>query len=103
MLSHALAGRSAWITGLQRCETAQRADAGIIDTDRRGATKVSPLAQWSEADRAAYIERRQVITHPLLEQGYDSIGCAPCTTRPTAGSRSGRWAGTERTECGLHL
>ena len=103
LLARALAGRDAWITGLQRCETEHRANAGIIDVDRRGATKVSPIAQWSDADRAGYIDRRRVITHPLLAEGYDSIGCAPCTTRPTAGARSGRWAGTERTECGLHL
>ena len=103
MLRRALNGREAWITGLQRSETPQRADAGIIDVDRRGATKVSPIAQWSDADRAAYIERRQVITHPLLAQGYDSIGCATCTTVPTDGARSGRWVGTEQTECGLHL
>lgn len=103
MLERALEGREAWITGLQRYETAQRADAGIIDVDRRGATKVSPIAQWSEADRLAYIEQRRVITNPLLAQGYDSIGCEPCTTLPTDGARSGRWAGTEKTECGLHL
>ena len=103
LLMRALDGREAWITGLQRCETAHRADADIIDVDRRGATKVSPIAQWSETDRAAYIERRHVITHPLLDQGYDSIGCAPCTSRPSGGARSGRWAGTDQTECGLHL
>ena len=103
MLEVALAGRDAWITGLQRSETAHRADAGIIGVDRRGATKVSPIAQWSDADRAAYIERRHVITHPLLEHGYDSIGCAPCTTLPTDGARSGRFVGTEKTECCLHL
>ncbi len=103
LLDRALDGRDAWITGVQRSETEHRADAGIIDTDRRGATKVSPIAQWSDADRAAYIERRGVITNPLLERGYDSIGCRTCTTLPTAGARSGRWAGTEKTECGLHL
>lgn len=103
MLERALEGREAWITGLQRYETAQRADAGIIDIDRRGATKVSPIAQWSEADRLAYIEQRHVITNPLLARGYDSIGCEPCTTLPTDGARSGRWAGTEKTECGLHF
>ena len=77
LLTRALDGRDAWITGLQRSETAHRAHAGIIDVDRRGITKVSPIAQWSDADRAAYIERRQVITHPLLEHGFDLIGCAP--------------------------
>jgi phosphoadenosine phosphosulfate reductase len=103
MLDDALRNRDAWITGLQRCETAHRADAGIIDVDRRGATKVSPIAQWSDADRWAYIEHHRVITNPLLSEGYDSIGCRTCTTLPTDGARSGRWAGTGKTECGLHL
>lgn len=103
LLERALDGRDAWITGLQRYETSHRAGAGIIDVDRRGATKISPIAQWSEADRLAYIEHRRVITNPLLAEGYDSIGCEPCTTLPTEGARSGRWAGTEQTECGLHL
>jgi phosphoadenosine phosphosulfate reductase len=103
MLDRALDSRDAWITGLQRHETTHRANAGIIDVDRRGATKVSPIAQWSDADRLAYIEQRRVITNPLLAEGYDSIGCEPCTTRPLGGPRSGRWANTEKTECGLHL
>lgn len=103
MLDRALTGRAAWITGLQRIETAQRADAQLIGEDRRGATKVCPIAQWSDQDREAYIDRHEIITNPLLDDGYDSIGCRTCTTRPAAGARSGRWAGTERTECGLHL
>lgn len=103
MLNTALVGRDAWITGLQRSETAARADAALIDADKRGAIKVCPVAQWSDSDRLHYIERRDVITHPLLAQGYDSIGCHTCTTRPSDGPRSGRFAGSERTECGLHL
>ena len=103
MLERALGGRDAWISGLQRSETVHRANAGIIDVDRRGATKVCPIAQWSDADRLSYIDHRAVITNPLLDQGYDSVGCRTCTTLPTDGARSGRWAGTDRTECGLHL
>ena len=103
MLDVALSGRDAWITGLQRSETVERADAELIDTDRRGAIKVAPIAQWSDADRQRYIQHRSIITHPLLDDGYDSIGCRTCTTRPTDGARSGRWAGMEKTECGLHL
>ncbi|MFK7917681.1 MAG: phosphoadenylyl-sulfate reductase [Ilumatobacter sp.] len=103
MLDAALSGREAWITGLQRTETAERADAALIDHDRRGAIKVCPIAQWSDEDRRQYIERRAIITHPLLAQGYDSIGCRTCTTLPTGGPRSGRFAGTDQTECGLHL
>ncbi len=103
MLEFALAGREAWITGLQRTETAHRANAELIDRDRRGAVKVAPIAQWSDSDRRRYIERHDIITNPLLDEGYDSIGCRTCTTRSVDGTRSGRWAGTERTECGLHL
>lgn len=103
MLDRALRERNAWITGLQRSETEARANAALIDADRRGAVKVAPLAQWSDADREMYIARREVITNPLLDQGYDSIGCRTCTTPSVEGGRSGRWAGTERTECGLHF
>ena len=103
MLDRALSGRSAWITGLQRSETAQRATAEVIGEDRRGVIKVCPIAQWSDMDRADYIDRHDIITNPLLDQGYDSIGCRTCTTLPEHGARSGRWAGTDKTECGLHL
>ncbi len=103
MLERALDGRAAWITGLQRTETAQRANAELIDEDRRGAIKVCPIAQWSDNDRRAYIERYEIITNPLLDDGYDSIGCRTCTTRPAEGARSGRWAGSDQTECGLHV
>ncbi len=103
MLDQALRGRSAWITGLQRAETAQRADAELIGHDRRGVIKVCPIAQWSDNDRRHYIDRHEIITNPLLDDGYDSIGCRTCTTRPLDGARSGRWAGSDRTECGLHV
>ncbi len=103
MLDSALADRAAWITGLQRIETAQRANAELIGEDRRGAIKVCPIVQWSDDDRRAYIERHDIITNPLLDDGYDSIGCRTCTTRPEDGARSGRWAGTDKTECGLHV
>lgn len=103
MLERALDGRDAWITGLQRSETESRADAGLIGADRRGAVKVAPLAQWSDSDRRMYISERDVITNPLLAAGFDSIGCRTCTTPPMDGPRSGRWADSEREECGLHL
>lgn len=103
MLDAALADRDAWVTGLQRIETAHRANADVIGRDRRGATKICPIAQWSDEDRRGYIVRRDIITNPLLDHGYDSIGCRTCTTLPTEGARSGRWAGTDRTECGLHV
>lgn len=103
LLARALGDRDGWISGLQRTETADRADAPLVGFDRRGKVKVNPVAQWNDADRAAYIAAREVIVHPLLSEGYSSIGCAPCTTPAIAGARSGRWEGTGRTECGLHL
>lgn len=103
LLNQALSGRDAWISGLQRTETFERADAPVVGFDRRGKVKVNPLAQWNDADRAAYIEAHGVIEHPLLSQGYSSIGCAPCTSPDRLGVRSGRWAESERTECGLHV
>ena len=103
LLDRALEHRQAWISGLSRVHTLGRADALIIETDRRGKTKINPLAQWNQADRLRYVSERRLVEHPLTPQGFTSIGCAPCTSMPTEGDRSGRWAGTERTECGLHL
>ena len=103
LLSQALDGRDAWMSGIQRLQTEHRRDTPIIGKDRRGKTKVSPLAQWNEDDRTHYIRKRNVIVNPLLDQGYTSVGCEPCTDRPNGDIRSGRWADSERTECGLHL
>lgn len=103
LLEQALEGRDAWLSGIQRSETETRANTPIVGFDRRGKVKVNPLAQWNDRDRSLYIEEAGVITHPLLAQGYASIGCEPCTTPTEDGVRSGRWAGTGRTECGLHL
>ena len=104
-LEAALEGRSAWMSGLRRSESESRADAPIIVRDRRGMVKFNPLATWSDADIAGYIADHDVPYNPLLDQGYPSIGCAPCT-RPVAPGehpRSGRWAGLDKTECGIHL
>lgn len=103
LLESALAGRDAWISGLSRVHTAGRADALLIETDKRGKTKINPLAQWNDADRLRYVAEHDLVIHPLTKQGFSSIGCAPCTTRATTGGRSGRWADSERTECGLHV
>lgn len=103
LLEAALHRRDAWLTGIQRTATTTRANTSIVDFDKRGKVKVSPLAQWSDDDRARYIEVRNVPTHPLLAMGYTSIGCEPCTSPALSGGRSGRWAGTDQTECGLHL
>jgi phosphoadenosine phosphosulfate reductase len=104
-LDRALAGKSAWMSGLRRDEAASRANAPIVARDIRGLIKVNPLANWTHDDAQAYIHEHNVPYNPLLDQGYPSIGCMPCTTKVAPGEdpRSGRWAGRDKTECGLHL
>jgi phosphoadenosine phosphosulfate reductase len=103
-LDSALAGRSAWMSGLRRAEAATRAAAPIVSFDRRGLVKVNPLANWSDLDVSGYVAANDVPYNPLLDEGYLSIGCAPTTkpVGPGADPRSGRWAGSDKTECGLH-
>ena len=103
-LDELLAGKSAWLSGLRRSEADTRANAPIVSIDRRGKVKVNPLATWTDLDVAGYVADHGVPVHPLIEQGYLSIGCACCTTpvEPGAHPRSGRWAGSAKTECGLH-
>ena len=103
-LDRALAGKVAWMSGLRRAEADTRAAAPIVGRDLRGLIKVNPLATWSDDDVRWYIEEHDVPINPLLRQGYTSVGCAPCTTLPTDPDdpRSGRWAGREKAECGLH-
>jgi phosphoadenosine phosphosulfate reductase len=104
-LGEALRGYDAWATGLRRAETAHRVIAPVVGWDaRKGKVKVSPLARWSDADVERYVAEHGVLVNPLVYDGYPSIGCAPCTRRvaPGADQRSGRWAGTGKTECGIH-
>jgi len=102
-LDRALVGRDAWLSGLRRSEAATRAGAPIVGLDRRGLVKVNPLANWTDDDVAGYIADHDVPVNPLVGRGYLSVGCAPCTFPAAAGdARSGRWAGTDRTECGIH-
>ena len=103
-LDRALAGKAAWMSGLRRAEADSRVTAPIVARDLRGLVKVNPIATWSDLDVAGYIADHDVTVNPLLDQGYPSIGCQPCTSMPTDPSdpRSGRWAGLDRTECGLH-
>ena len=104
LLDQALADRNGWISGISRVQTVEREDTSLVEVDRRGKVKFNPLAQWNQHDRDAYISRHELIEHPLRTAGYSSIGCAPCTSAPNnLDPRSGRWAGTEQTECGLHL
>ena len=100
-LERALEGVEAWITGIRREQASTRADAAKLQRDEaRGIWKVNPLADWSEKDLWRYIHKHDLPYNPLHDQGYGSIGCAPCT-RPGAG-REGRWAGTDKLECGIH-
>ncbi len=100
-LGRALVGLDGWITGLRRDQSAARATAPKLGWDERHELwKASPLADWSIADVDRYIAERKLPVNPLHDRGYASIGCTHCTT-PGAG-REGRWAGTGKTECGLH-
>lgn len=104
-LSKALAGYSAWVTGIRRVEAPTRANAPLISWDKAfGLVKINPLAAWTDDDMQDYIDIHGILVNPLVDEGYPSIGCAPCTAKPIAGAdpRSGRWAGQSKTECGLH-
>jgi phosphoadenosine phosphosulfate reductase len=104
-LFRALEGNKAWLTGLKRCDASTRSNTPVLAWDQtRQMYKVNPLAAWSDDDIARYIADHDLPVHPLFTQGYLSIGCAP-TTRPVrAGEdpRAGRWADSDKTECGLH-
>jgi phosphoadenosine phosphosulfate reductase len=104
-LNNAMQDYDAWATGLRRAETHNRVIAPVIGWDaRKQKVKVSPLARWSDEQVEQYIEDFGVLVNPLVYDGYPSIGCAPCTRRVAPGEdpRSGRWAGTAKTECGIH-
>lgn len=104
-LAKALAGKAAWMSGLRREESATRSNAPIVAYDiAKGLVKVNPIANWTDADVAGYARDRDLPIHPLADRGYASIGCWPCTRPVEEGEtvRSGRWAGTDKTECGLH-
>ncbi|HWD65505.1 MAG TPA: phosphoadenylyl-sulfate reductase [Solirubrobacteraceae bacterium] len=101
-LERALEDVDAWITGIRREQANTRAAAAKLERDeRRDILKFNPLADWTEKDVWTYIFKHDLPYHPLHDQGYASIGCAPCTL-PGSG-RDGRWAGEDKTECGLHV
>jgi phosphoadenosine phosphosulfate reductase len=101
-LERALSDVDAWITGVRREQASTRADAAKLERDpRRDIWKVNPLADWTEKDLWSYIFKHDLPYNPLHDHGYSSIGCAPCT-QPGEG-REGRWAGLDKTECGIHL
>ncbi len=104
-LRAAVRGNRAWLTSLKRDDGPTRANAPIVSWDAAfGLVKVNPLATWTNDDITSYLVDHQLPQHPLWSQGYRSIGCAP-TTRPVAEGedpRAGRWAGLDKSECGLH-
>ena len=105
-LRAALARLSAWVTGIRRDQTPDRAGARVIEWDGRfGLEKVNPLAAWTQEQVWAELRRLAIPVNPLHQRGYTSIGCAPCTTPVRSGEdpRAGRWRGRAKTECGLHL
>lgn len=105
-LARALSGRAGWITGVRRVDGPTRANAPIAAYDiGRQLVKVNPLATWTDDDMALYASINELPAHPLADKGYVSIGCWPCT-RPIApgeDKRAGRWSGSNKTECGLHV
>ena len=101
-LARALDGAEGWITGIRRKQGPTRANTELIERDeKRGLWKYNPLAHWTDKDLWRRIHERDLPYNQLHDQGYESIGCAPCT-QPGSG-RDGRWAGTDKTECGLHV
>jgi phosphoadenosine phosphosulfate reductase len=104
-LADTLSGYVAWGSGIRRDESPSRAGTKIVDWDeKREMVKINPLAAWTQDDVDRYVEKHGVPVNPLIEVGFASIGCAPCT-RPVAPGedpRAGRWAGRSKTECGIH-
>jgi phosphoadenosine phosphosulfate reductase len=101
-LERALVDVEAWITGIRREQAPTRVGSAKLERDeRRGIWKFNPIADWTERDLWTYIFEHDLPYHPLHDRGFSSIGCAPCT-QPGEG-REGRWAGQDKTECGIHL
>ena len=104
-LGRTLGDYSAWVTGIRRVEAPTRANAALVGFDEAfKLVKVNPLAAWTDEEMQAYIAANGILVNPLVDEGYPSIGCAPCTAKPVDGAdaRSGRWQGLSKTECGLH-
>lgn len=104
-LDLALDGKRAWISGLRRADDPTRGTAEQVEVDRRGLAKINPIVHWSDGQVAYYEQQNNIIVNPLRDKGYPSIGCKPCTSPVEQGSeaRSGRWADSDQTECGIHL
>ncbi len=103
-LARAMNKYDAWITGRKRFQTAERGSIPLIEQDG-SKIKINPLAHWTQQQLDQIIADKGLPRHPLVDQGYPSIGCMPCTARVEAGQdrRMGRWAGQGKTECGIHI
>ena len=103
-LARAMKGFDAWISGRKRYQADSRTAVPVFEAED-GRIKVNPLASFTSVDVAAYMKAHDLPTHPLVAEGYLSIGCAPCTTpvKPGEDSRAGRWRGSDKTECGIHF
>jgi phosphoadenosine phosphosulfate reductase len=105
-LEQSLAPYDAWFTGVRREETEARSDTKVVSWDaRREMIKVNPIVEWTQQQVDDYIAANGVLVNPLIYDGYPSIGCRTCTAKVADGAdpRSGRWAGTAKTECGIHI
>lgn len=105
-LRRAVAGYDAWLSSIRKDQTAHRAQAGAVQWDGKfGLTKINPLLGWTKRDVWAFVVKHDVPYNPLHDQGYPSIGCWPCTQPVADGQdeRAGRWAGSAKKECGLHV
>jgi phosphoadenosine phosphosulfate reductase len=104
-LGKALVPYAAWATGMRRADSPARANTPLVAWDpARKLIRIAPIAAWTDEDVARYIEINSLMINPLLEDGYTSIGCEPCTSRAAKEDpRAGRWAGFAKTECGINL
>jgi phosphoadenosine phosphosulfate reductase len=105
-LERTLSCYDAWITGVRRDQTVERRDARPVEWDaRREMVKVNPIVSWSQKQVDEYITEKGILVNPLVYDGYPSIGCSTCTRRVMRGEdlRAGRWTGTGKTECGIHV
>jgi len=105
-LAAALKGYDAWIAALRRDQSPTRANIGVVEWNaRHGLVKINPLATWTRRQVWDFIVAHELPYNPLYDEGYASVGCAPCTRRVAAGAheRSGRWDGEKKLECGIHL
>ncbi|RAK18819.1 phosphoadenosine phosphosulfate reductase [Salipiger aestuarii] len=105
-LENALQGFDGWITGRKRFQSSTRAALEFFELeDTTGRIKVNPLAHWAPEDVRAYMDENRLPRHPLVSQGYPSIGCWPCTSKVAPGedARAGRWRGEQKEECGIHF